>query len=63
VVIAGKVAKGPSAQRIYQDLVGEHGFVASYQSVKRYVAKLKVLESNRLWRISLRRRWILDWER
>jgi len=29
-----------TAQRIYQDLVGEHGFDGSYESVKRYVRKL-----------------------
>ena len=29
-----------SAQRIYQDLVLEHGFDGSYESVKRYVKKL-----------------------
>ena len=51
VVIEGKVAKGLSAQRIYQDLVAEHGFAASYQSVKRYVAKLKAREPKRVWRI------------
>jgi len=50
-VIEGKVSKGLSAQRIYQDLVGEHGFEASYQSVKRYVAKLKASEPKRVWRI------------
>ena len=31
VVIAGKVARGLSARRIYQDLVAGHGFEASYQ--------------------------------
>ena len=29
-----------TAQRIYQDLVAEHGFDGSYESVKRYVRKL-----------------------
>lgn len=29
-----------TAQRIYQDLVAEHGFTARYDSVKRYVRKL-----------------------
>ena len=28
-------------QRIYQDLVGEHGFTDSYQSVKRFMRKLR----------------------
>jgi hypothetical protein len=36
-VIKAKVEVGLSAQRIYQDLVGEHGFTDSYQSVKRFV--------------------------
>jgi transposase len=31
------VAAGLSAQRIYQDLVSEHGFQGSYQAVKRFV--------------------------
>jgi transposase/ribosomal protein S19 len=30
-----------SAQRIYQDLVEEHGFTGSYDSVKRYVRKIR----------------------
>ena len=32
---------GLSAQRIYQDLVGEHGFAGSYQAVKRFVRQLR----------------------
>jgi len=39
-VILDKLAQGLSAQRIYQDLVSEHGFQAKYHSVRRYVAKL-----------------------
>lgn len=35
------VAVGLSAQRIYQDLVGEHGFAGSYQAVKRFVRQLR----------------------
>ena len=54
VVIEEKVEKGLSAQRIYQDLVSEHGFVASYQSVKRYVGKLKARHPKRVWRIESR---------
>ena len=34
-IIEGKVERGLSAQRIWQDLVGEHGFDGGYQSVKR----------------------------
>ena len=50
-VIEEKVGKGLSAQRIYQDLVSEHGFEASYQSVKRFVAKLKEREPKRIFRM------------
>jgi transposase len=39
-VIAAKLAQGLSAQRIYQDLVAEHGFGGSYYSVRRFVQKL-----------------------
>ena len=39
-VITEKIEIGLSAQRIYQDLVAEHGFIASYESVKRYVSHL-----------------------
>ena len=35
--IEAAVSAGLSAQRIYQDLVGEHGFKGSYQAVKRFV--------------------------
>ncbi|HWY29617.1 MAG TPA: hypothetical protein VNX46_02615 [Candidatus Acidoferrum sp.] len=35
------VAVGLSAQRIYQDLVCEHGFTGSYQAVKRFVGHLR----------------------
>jgi len=38
--IKNKLAAQLSAQRIYQDLVLEHGFEGSYESVKRYVKKL-----------------------
>ena len=39
-VILAALDQGLSAQRIYQDLVAEHGFTAQYHSVRRYVAKL-----------------------
>ena len=39
-LIVGKLEQGLSAQRIYQDLVGEHGFTASYWSVRRYAQGL-----------------------
>jgi transposase len=35
------VALGLSAQRIYQDLVSEHGFRGNYQAVKRFVRTLR----------------------
>lgn len=38
--IQSKLDMGLSAQRIHQDLTSEHGFVGSYDSVKRFVAKL-----------------------
>lgn len=41
-LIARAVETGLSAQRIYQDLHYEYGFTGSYDSVKRFVRKLKV---------------------
>jgi len=38
-VIQAMLDLGLSAQRIYQDLVSDHGFVGSYDSVKRFVRK------------------------
>ncbi|RME59125.1 IS21 family transposase [Candidatus Parcubacteria bacterium] len=40
-IIRERLKQQLSAQRIYQDLVVEHGYRASYDSVKRYVRKLK----------------------
>jgi transposase len=39
--IEAAVSVGLSAQRIYQDLVGEQGFVGSYQAVKRFVRQVR----------------------
>jgi transposase len=39
-VINGKLDKGLTARRIYQDLVSEHGFTAKYHSVRRFVRRL-----------------------
>jgi len=39
-IIKQKLDQGLSAQRIWQDLVGEHGFDGSYSSVKRFVRRL-----------------------
>jgi hypothetical protein len=47
-VIKAKVGLGLSAQRIYQDLVGENGFTDSYQSVKRFVRKLREAQPERI---------------
>jgi len=40
-VIVAWLAQGLTAQRIYQDLVGEHGFRGSYYSVRRFVGRLE----------------------
>jgi len=40
VVIQEKLQQELSAQRIYQDLVAEHGFAGSYYSVRRFVRRL-----------------------
>jgi transposase len=40
-VILAKLAQDLTAQRIYQDLVAECGFAASYDSVKRFVRTLR----------------------
>jgi transposase len=49
--IEAKLEAGLSAQRIYQDLVTENAFPGSYQSVRRFVAKLKEKEPRRVWRM------------
>ena len=46
-----KIELGLSAQRIFQDLIEESAFAGSYQSVKRFVAKLKESEPQRVWRM------------
>ena len=40
-IIEGKLEAQLHAKRIWQDLVDDHGFSQSYQSVKRFVRKLK----------------------
>ena len=40
-VIEGGLAKGRNATGIWQDLVDQSGFTAAYESVKRYVRKLR----------------------
>ena len=39
-VVEAKLEMGLSAQRIYQDLVAEHGYTGSYYSVRRFVKRL-----------------------
>jgi transposase len=39
-VIQTKVEQGLSAQRIYQDLIADHGFTSKYPSVRRFIARL-----------------------
>jgi len=39
--IIGKLNQGLSAQRIFQDLVEEHGFEGKYHSVRRFVGRLR----------------------
>ena len=39
-LIEAKIETGLAAQRIYQDLVAEHGFAGAYNSVKRFVRRL-----------------------
>src|SRR5262249_27253824 len=41
-LIANWLEQGLTAQRIYQDLVGEHHFTGSYYSVRRYARRLEV---------------------
>lgn len=49
--ILGKLDGGLSAQRIWQDLVVDHGFGGSYQSVKRFVQRLRARHPDRVWRM------------
>ena len=46
-VVEAKLEAGLSAQCVYQDLLSEHGFKDSYESVKRYVRKLKAKDPAR----------------
>jgi transposase len=44
-IILAQLDQDLTAQRIYQDLVAEHGFTAHYDSVKRFVRKLGATRS------------------
>lgn len=50
-IIEGMLELGLHAQRIYTDLKQLHGFTGSYQSVRRFVAKLKAKQPARIWRL------------
>jgi transposase len=52
--ISAKIEAGLSAQRVYQDLVTENGFTDSYQSVKRFVRKIRAIQPQRIWRMEVR---------
>jgi transposase len=39
-VIVGKIDQGLTAQRVYQDLVSDHGFSGHYHSVRRFIRHL-----------------------
>jgi transposase len=52
-LITAKLETGLSAQRIHQDLVVEIGFTGSYQSVKRFVRRLRGAVPDRVWRIEV----------
>ena len=53
-VIGVKLEAGLSARRIYQDLVEQNDFRDSYQSVQRFVRKLKATQPQRVWRMEAR---------
>jgi transposase len=52
-LIEAKLALGLTAQRIHQDLQVEVAFAGSYQSVKRFVRRLKQTQPQRVWRIEV----------
>jgi IS30 family transposase len=53
-VIGAKLEVGLSARRIYQDLVEQNDFRDSYQSVQRFVRKVKAAQPRRVWRMEAR---------
>ena len=53
-LILAKLEQGLSAERIFRDLVDDHGFPAKYPSVRRYVAKLKAAQPLPFRRIDVR---------
>jgi len=51
--IAAKLDLGLTAKRIHQDLVAEVGFSGGYQSVKRFVRRLRGAHPQRVWRVEV----------
>jgi len=52
-LIEEKVTQGLTAQRVYQDLKLEVQFADSYESVKRFVRRLRKADPARVWRIEV----------
>lgn len=52
--IASQLAAGRNAKAIWQDLIDDHAFTATYQSVKRFVRKSRTVAHARLARSSTR---------
>jgi transposase len=50
-IIEELLTKGLDGMRIYQDLVCEHGFEGSYDSVRRFIKKLGSESPERVWRM------------
>ena len=50
-IIESKLETGLEATRIWQDLVDDHEFKHAYESVKRFVRKLKAAAPQRVWRM------------
>lgn len=50
-IIEELLDKGFDGMRIYQDLVCEHGFEGSYDSVRRFIKKLGTQSPERVWRM------------
>lgn len=50
-LIESKLAQGLHGKRIWHDLVTERGFGHGYESVKRFVRKLRAREPQRVWRM------------
>jgi hypothetical protein len=53
-VIGAKLEVDLSVRRIYQDLVEQNDFRDSYQSVQRFVRKVKATQPQRVWRMEAR---------